>query len=72
MTGLWIVHPDITCGRRNQSVLHLDSFLWGAHLIPVYGKERLPVDFDYNYSLDAFDAFYVNKYIDHHANEIAF
>jgi hypothetical protein len=72
VTGLWIVRPDIARGRRNQSVLHLDSFLRGAHLIPVYGKENLPVDFDYSYSLDAFNAFYVNKYIDHHANEIAF
>jgi hypothetical protein len=72
VTGLWIVRPEITHGRRDQSVLHLDSFLRGAHLIPVYGTEKLPVDFDYSYSLDAFGAFYVNKYIDHHANEIAF
>jgi hypothetical protein len=32
----------------------------------------LPVGFDYSDSLDAFSAFYVNKYIDHHPNEIAF
>jgi hypothetical protein len=67
-----VVRPDSTCGIRDRSVLHLDSFLRGAHLIPVYGDEALPVDFHYSYSLDAFQAFYVNKFIDHHANEIAF
>jgi hypothetical protein len=73
VTGLWIVRPDIIHGGQNRrSVLHLDAFLRGVHLIPVYGTEMLPVGFDYSDSLDAFSAFYVNKYIDHHANEIAF
>ena len=72
VTGMWVVQPDIVRSRRHQSVLHLDTFYRGAHLIPVYGKEKLPVDFHYSDSLDAFRAFYVNKYIDHHANEIAF
>jgi len=72
VTGMWVVHPDITRGRRKQSVLHLDVFYRGAHLIPVYGKEKLPLGFHFSYSLDAFRAFYVNKYVDHHANEIIF
>jgi hypothetical protein len=72
LTGMWVVRPDTTRGRRDRSVLHLDSFLRGAHLIPVYGNEKMPIDFHYSYSLDSFRGFYVNKYIDHHANEIAF
>ncbi|KAI9436964.1 hypothetical protein H4582DRAFT_2111974 [Lactarius indigo] len=60
-TGLWVV-----------TVVHLDSFLQAAHLIPVYGKRKIPLDFHYTYSLDTFSAYYVNKYIDHHANEVAF
>ena len=72
VTGMWVVRPDTTRGGRKQSVLHLDTFYRGAHLIPVYGKEKLPIDFHYSHSLDAFRAFYVNKYIDHHANKIAF
>jgi len=72
VTGLWMVCPDITRGQRDISVLHVDAFLRSAHLIPVYGSEKLPLDFHYSYSLDAFNTFYVNKYIDHHANEIAF
>jgi hypothetical protein len=71
-TGLWVVCPDRTRGRRDRCVLHLDSFLRAAHLIPVYGDEGMPRDFKFTYSLDAFEAFYVNKYIDHHAYEIAF
>ena len=72
VTGLWVVRPDVTQGKRDKSILHLDSFLRGAHLIPKYGTQRLPVDFHFSYSLDAFEVYYVNKYIDHHANEIIF
>ena len=72
VTGMWVVQPDIIHSRRKTSVLHLDTFYRGAHLIPVYGKKKLLVGFHFSYSLDAFRAFYVNKYIDHHANEIAF
>jgi hypothetical protein len=72
ITGLWVVQPDITHGERDRTVVHLDSFLRGAHLLPVYGNQTLPVDFHYSYSLDAFKAFYVNKYIDHHTNEMVY
>ncbi|KAH8983439.1 hypothetical protein EDB92DRAFT_1890569 [Lactarius akahatsu] len=72
-TGLWVVRPDIMRGKRVRTVVHLDCFLRAAHLIPVYGNGRvIPLDFHYTYSLDAFHSYYVNKYIDHHANEIAF
>ena len=72
LTGLWIVRPDCTRGTRDKSVLHLDSFLRGAHLVPVYKNLRLPPDFKHFYSLEVFNEFYVNKYIDYHAYEIAF
>jgi len=72
VTGMWVVHPDTSHGIRNRTVLHLDSFLHAAHLIPVYGNHELPLDFHYSYSLNAFEGYYVNKYIDHHAHEIAF
>jgi hypothetical protein len=71
-TGMWIVRPDRTQGRRDKSVLHLDTFLRAAHLIPVYGPQKIPLDFHYSYSLDAFEGYYVNKYIDHHAFEVTF
>jgi hypothetical protein len=71
-SGMWIVCPDRMCGRQDKSVLHLDSFLRAAHLIPVYGHQMMPLDFQHYYSLDIFEGYYVNKYIDHHAYEIAF
>ncbi|KAJ6597451.1 hypothetical protein B0H10DRAFT_1827103 [Mycena sp. CBHHK59/15] len=57
---------------RLTTIVHLDTLLRGAHLIPVYGSDYIPVGFRYTCSLDAFKSFHVNKYIDHHTNEIAF
>lgn len=71
--GMWIVEPDLDAhGHRVTSVVHLDCILWGAHLIGVTGKEKVPRKLQHSDSLDAYKAFYVNKYIDHHAHEIAF
>ncbi|KAK0437733.1 uncharacterized protein EV420DRAFT_1280535 [Desarmillaria tabescens] len=73
-TGMWVVKPDYQ--GRNQcpwiSIIHLDSLVHGAHLLPVFGPRPMPLNFHYLYSLDSFQAFYVNKYIDHHANEVVF
>ncbi|KAJ7730745.1 hypothetical protein B0H16DRAFT_1665336 [Mycena metata] len=74
-TGMWMVRPDLRRTRARdpvRSVVHLDTVLRGAHLIPVFGSRYLPVGFRHIWSLDAFEAFFVNKYIDAHANEIAF
>ncbi|KAK0474076.1 hypothetical protein IW261DRAFT_1341846 [Armillaria novae-zelandiae] len=70
MTGMWIVKPDYQ-GRDQWpwiSVVHLDSLVRGAHLLPLFGHRPMPLNFHYSYSLDYFRAFYVNKYVDHHAN----
>jgi hypothetical protein len=72
-TGMWVVKPESDdYGRRLTSVIHVDTILRGAHLLPVYGKQFLPLRFHYSWSLDSFEFFFVNKYADHHANEIAF
>ena len=72
-TGLWIVQPDFGAnGERELEVIHVDCILRGAHLIPVYGPECLPSDLHYSDTLNNFRAYYVNKYIDHHAFEVAF
>lgn len=71
-TRLWKVKPDYTGRHRDVTVLHLDTFLRGAHLLPVFGAHPLPLDFRYQHSLTSLSAFYVNKYIDHNAHEIAF
>ncbi|KAF8816751.1 hypothetical protein BYT27DRAFT_7220468 [Phlegmacium glaucopus] len=72
-TGMWVVKPEEDChGKRLTTVVHLDTILRGAHLIPVYGSSFIPPHFCHYWSLDAFRAFFVNKYADHHANEVAF
>ncbi|KAF4583508.1 hypothetical protein EYR38_002259 [Pleurotus pulmonarius] len=72
-TGLWVVKPDLRGVRHPQpfyTVIHIESLLRGAHLIPVYGPEPLPTTFKYQHSLNAFAAFFVNKFIDYHAHEL--
>ncbi|KAJ6548030.1 hypothetical protein B0H10DRAFT_1851691 [Mycena sp. CBHHK59/15] len=71
---MWIVTPDSVRGSRpSLAVVHLDCLLRSAHLIGVAGKKFIPIrNFDFSDSLDAFKAFSVNKYADHHAHELAF
>ncbi|KAJ7249322.1 hypothetical protein C8J57DRAFT_1356642 [Mycena rebaudengoi] len=73
-TGMWIVEPDFDAdGEPSLAVVHLDCMLRGTHLIGVAGTDFLPIrNFDFSDSLDAFKAFYVNKYADHHAHETVF
>ncbi|KAJ6607747.1 hypothetical protein B0H10DRAFT_1956000 [Mycena sp. CBHHK59/15] len=71
--GMWMVQPDVDHrGRRVMDIIHVDTILRGAHLIGIYGQKFLPRHFKYSDSLDRFKAFYINKYADHHAHEIAF
>ena len=53
-------------------VIHLDSILHLAHLLPIYGDKQAPRDMKYMDSLYIFEEFYVNKFTDNHAFEIAF
>jgi hypothetical protein len=69
VTGMWIVerpcHPSLL-------VVPLNAIYRAAHLIPVYrDKERLSKEVSSDNSLDKFQFYYVNKYIDHHAFELA-
>ena len=73
LTGLWRVVPDRDAhGKWMCSVIHLATILRGAHLIGVAGPQPLPKTFTYHDTIDSFHMFYVNKYADHHAHEIAF
>jgi hypothetical protein len=70
---MWMVEPEFYYdGTPFTAIIHLDCILRGAHLIGSYGADFLPHYFSFLDSFDALKAFYVNKYIDHHANEIAF
>ena len=72
LTGMWIVKPDLAeDGTHITSVIHIDTIFRAAHLMPVYGNDAVPRYLSFTQSLDAFNSYYVNKYIDHHAFEIA-
>jgi hypothetical protein len=75
--------PPLVCGLSSQklpigewchvSIIHLNTIVRGAHLLPHFPSDT-PVYREINYMnvLDIYCSFYVNKYIDHHAFEIAF
>jgi len=73
-TGMWIVQPDkdVSSGLPIRQIIHLDTIVRAAHLIGVYGDVFLPRELTFDHSLDVFHAYYVNKFIDHHAFEIAY
>ena len=71
-TGMWMVRPAYSANHApSHSVIHVDTIYRAAHLIPIYGRRFLPPDVNLHVSYDFFRAFYVNKYIDHHAFELA-
>src|SRR5882757_9250569 len=68
-----IVRPEFnTDGSHKAAVIHLDTIVHATHLIAVYGRDFLPKHLSPTQSLDIFQAYYINKYIDHHGFEIAF
>ena len=69
-----MVQPEVEDdGSPTISVLHLDCIFCAAHLLPIYSNDPIDSISPHN-SLDIFPVFssYVNKYIDHHAFQIAF
>ena len=71
-TGMWVVEPDIVDSKPQTAVIHLDTILCLAHLLPIYHDKLAPRDIEYTDFLDAFSKFYVSKFADHHAFEITF
>jgi hypothetical protein len=72
--GMWIVEPEhVADGSRLMSVVHIDSIVRAAHLLPIFRAfSTLPPALEFSLTLDTFCAFYVNKYIDYHAFETLF
>lgn len=67
--GMWTVTPDYFGSARNLSVIHIDTIFRAAHLLPIFDTTPLPRTLNYTATLDSFQGFYVNKYIDYHAHE---
>ncbi|OCH84269.1 hypothetical protein OBBRIDRAFT_815526 [Obba rivulosa] len=73
-TGMWIIKLKFHDRRRHNphvSVVHLDTLLRAAHLMPCFGRSAIGVDIRAHYALNRFKAFYLNKYIDHHACRVS-
>jgi hypothetical protein len=69
---MWMVRPSFhEDGSWNLAVIHIETVFCAAHLIPIYGSEYIPHDLKFYHSIDCFRSFYVNKFADHHAFEIA-
>lgn len=71
LTGMWMVAPSLDeDGSRDLSIIHIDSIIRGAHLLPIFGTQIVPPGLQFHDSLDAYRGFYVNHFIDHHAFEL--
>lgn len=71
-TRLWVVTPERDAHRQLRlEVVSLGCMVWAAHLIGVAGDDLLPPEVSPDNSLNVFRQFYVNKYADYHAHEIA-
>ncbi|KAG1752172.1 hypothetical protein EDB19DRAFT_1903559 [Suillus lakei] len=70
--GMWIVKPSFdTDNSLFVGIIHIDSIYCTAHLVPIYGTQFISRNLKHYDSYDAFQAFYVNKFADHHTFEIA-
>ena len=69
-TGMWVVSPEVQRGMPTLEVIHLDTIVRGAHLLPQYGTGFLPENFSYQDALDAFKSYLVNHFVDYHAHEL--
>lgn len=69
LTGMWIVHPEMCRRRRSVALVHIDCVVRACHLIGVYGTTPVPLRFHFADSLDAFKAFYLNRFADYHSHE---
>ncbi|KAF7762482.1 hypothetical protein Agabi119p4_9075 [Agaricus bisporus var. burnettii] len=65
-TGMWAVKPE---GTPELQVISLKTIARGAHLLPKYGFGSLPDYVNHNNSLDLFQEYFVNPYIDYHCHE---
>ena len=68
--GMWEFRLEMVGARPTLEVIHLDSIVRAAHLLPHYGRGFLPENFDAADSLDAFRSYFVNDIIDYHAHEL--
>ena len=71
VTGMYIVEPKCVNGEPVTAVVHLDTVFRAAHLLPVFSNgPPLRRHWWHEQTLDLFNKFFVNQYIDYHAFEV--
>ncbi|KAF9228936.1 hypothetical protein BS17DRAFT_841209, partial [Gyrodon lividus] len=68
LTGMWTV--SLSFLQENFAVIHIDSIIYAAHLLPIFGDEQVPSYVKSHNSLNVYQGFYVNCFADHHAFEL--
>ena len=73
-TGLWVVEPEFGNDEKpHLAIIHVDTIYRAAHLLPVYRTDSyISRSLTMHDTLDTFQQFYVNKFVDYHTFEIAF
>ncbi|KAF8347327.1 hypothetical protein F5887DRAFT_1060902 [Amanita rubescens] len=74
-TGMWLVEPDYDeDGDPNFAIIHVDTIFRAAHLLPAHPSNQFVARhiITMHNSLNQFDQFYVNRFIDYHAFEVLF
>ena len=64
---MWMVHPSM---NREVSIIHID-LIFCAALVLMFGDRFIPAHVDLHNAFDTYMGFYINKFADHHAFEIA-
>jgi hypothetical protein len=71
--GLWTVKKEFDHeGNPELSIVHIDTICRAAHLIPVYPSSQfIRRSLTMHDTLDVFEEFFVNKFVDYHAFHLA-
>jgi hypothetical protein len=65
-----VIYVPVGCSVNVYQVVETDRIAWDAHLLPIFGSDRVPEGFSHHSSLDSFNSFFVNHYVDHHTHEL--
>ena len=68
-TGMWTVSLERQRGKPTSQVIDVRTIARAAHLLPVYGSDPVPSNVRHYNSLDSFQSFFINHFVDHHAFE---
>ena len=65
LAEMWMVAPSFIDKSENLTVIHIDTIVRGAHLLPIFGHQPIPPSVSFYNSLDVYRGFYVNGFADH-------